>query len=38
LGARKQKGSHRIAKTDYGHLCLRPVREKNLSFNNNYII
>jgi len=30
-----EKGLNRIAKIDYGHLCLRV---ENISFNNNYII
>jgi hypothetical protein len=35
LGAIKPKGLNMIAKFSYGNLCLR---EKNLSFINNYII
>ena len=31
----EEKGLNRIAKVDYGHLCLR---EENISFKNNYII
>ena len=31
----EEKGLNRIAKIDYGHLCLR---EENISFKNNYII
>ena len=35
LGARHPKDLNRIAKIGYGHLCMR---EKNLSFDNNYTI